>query len=516
MNIATAPNVNTTIGIARPPVTVRRYTTRDLITVIFYYRRSMILAFVVPVLLGFMAAAVTKPAFVAQARLVVLYGGEYFYQPTAGQPGSTVALDRNEIMTSEIEVLKNTDLAKQTLLTVGLDKVYPGTKTDDPQVLQAAVGRFEADLTASSIAQSNILELSFRSHAAAVGTEVLRTLIAGYMADRGKIFQRAPAAVVVAEQDGLLTRLRAAEAALAGFAEQHGIVNLDQQTALLLQRQSGNRQARDDTAQAVSEAEAKLSVLQEQLRAMPPVIQSYADSDRSHATQVLTDSLLRLQVKRRELASRYSNSFPDIQSLDREIQWLQEQIANVPHREGTAVRDTPNPLYQDMQQQAAMLQAQIKGLQAKQGELARDADTIDQRIRSLTGTASAYRDLQRSRDVLDETYRALVRSNEATQASSGADGSRAANIRVVQPPESSNARLNLRIVLPAAGVVLGAVAAVAMMVLLNALRQVFITSRDVNLALDLPVLASVERRSRRWQRRAAAGSLAFRPGVQGA
>jgi capsular polysaccharide biosynthesis protein len=49
----------------------------------------------------------------------------------------------------------------------------------------------------------------------------------------------------------------------------------------------------------------------------------------------------------------------------------------------------------------------------------------------------------------------------------------------------------MRRVLLALGIVVGLVAALAAMALMNALRRVFVTARDVSVALDLPVLATV-------------------------
>jgi capsular polysaccharide biosynthesis protein len=54
----------------------------------------------------------------------------------------------------------------------------------------------------------------------------------------------------------------------------------------------------------------------------------------------------------------------------------------------------------------------------------------------------------------------------------------------------------MRRVLMALGIVVGLVAAVAAMALMNALRRVFVTARDVSVALDLPVLAAVTKGNR--------------------
>jgi uncharacterized protein involved in exopolysaccharide biosynthesis len=242
-------------------------------------------------------------------------------------------------------------------------------------------------------------------------------------------------------------------------------------------------------------------VIEDELRRVPPTIQSYADSDRSQQTQLLTENVARLQAKRRDLASRYNETFPEIESLDRQIQAAQAQIASAPTREGSATRQGANPVYQELQTQAVTLRAQLSGLQARQAQLAVDAAAIDARVRDLNTAATRYRDLLRNRDVLDDSYRAFVKSSEEVQMADSAERGRAANIRVVQPPEATGAPLDIRKLLVAGGVVVGLAAALAVMALLNALRQVFVTPRDVSLALDLPVLAAVTKRGRRSLRR---------------
>jgi uncharacterized protein involved in exopolysaccharide biosynthesis len=492
------------LGSAGPPAFIRSYTLRDFLTMVLYHRRIMLAAFVVPVLLGFAAASMSKPAYVAQARLLVLYGSEYFYHPSAGgQSNYSVALDRDEIIEGELQVLKSTTLAIETLQKLGIDKVYPGMPAGDPMALQRAARRMGSDLSLSSIPQSNILELSYRNTNPEVASEVLRTLIALYLQRREAIFERPPTPNAESDRDAFLGRIHAAEDALSRFAQQHGIADLDQQMNLLLQQQSANSQAVDATAQAIAETSAKLTSIKAQLQKMAPMVQAFADNDRSQRTQALTDDLVKLQVKRTGLATRYDSNYPAIQDLDRQIAAIQAQIASEPSRESALARSSINPIYQDAQGQEIALEAALSGLQAKAASLATAATRLDTQIRDLTQSAIQYRDLKRNRDVLDEAYRAFVRSTEETQMAYEAERSKATNVRVVQPPEAGPAALNMRMVLPAAGIVLGLVAAVAAMLVANAFRQVFITVRDVNLALELPVLVAVKRGRRVPARRGA-------------
>jgi hypothetical protein len=140
------------------------------------------------------------------------------------------------------------------------------------------------------------------------------------------------------------------------------------------------------------------------------------------------------------------------------------------------------------------LSAKLAGLKAKAAQLDETAAAIDGQILELNKSARQYRDLLRERDLLEESYRTLVRSDEEAQISDAAERGRSTNVRVVQPPERPLLSSATRVVLIFAGFVVGLIAALAALAVANALRQVFVIERDVSLALDLPVLASVARR----------------------
>ncbi len=497
MSVAVEQSTNPGIAPARSATDHRPYpirepfTVRDLLTAVFYHRKLMLVALTAPILFGIAAASIARPAFVAQARLLVLYGSEYFYQPVATQAGNGVALDRNEIMQGELQILQSTTLALATLRTVGVSLVYPGIRTDDQQALDRAVLRFSRDLTVSTIPQSSVLELSFRSYDPDVAANVLRAQISGYLERRATIFQRATTTAAQADQAVFRDRLKRAEDALARFAEAHGISNVDQQINLLVQQQSANSQARNDVAQAIGETSASLAAISEQLARLPQTLQTYADSERSQSARVLTESLARLQVKRRDIASRYLEDSPVLQDVDRQIAALQADIAQQPARENAVERRGVNPVYQAAQAQQVTLTTQLAGLRARSTQLAATAAIIDAQISDLNRSARDYRDLLRDRDLLDESYRSLDRSYAAAEIGDTAERSRTANIRVVQPPERPAVGTSLRKILVAGGILVGALAALTALAVANALKQVFVTPRDVTVGLDLPVVLTV-------------------------
>jgi uncharacterized protein involved in exopolysaccharide biosynthesis len=493
MNASYPPAPGPASDFARPTIAFPRFTLRDLLIEIFYHKKIMLLAFIIPVALGLFAASLAKPNYVAQARLLVLYSSEYIYRPLTGQSGGTATLDRNEIMLGELQVVQSQTLAIQTLQKVGLGRVYPGMNVNDPNALPQAALQFEKDLTATSIAQSNVIELGFRSYDPDVAADVLRAVIAVYLERRTAVFARPTSSSVQADQDTFQERLRNAEDAITKFSMEHGIGNFDQQMTLLLTMQSSNRAARDEATQAIGEVTAKLAALQKLSPKVPGTIQLSTETDRSQRLQLLTGELTQLQIKRREMATRYQPGASAFQEVDRNIASIQSQIGEGASRDSGTSHAGRNPVAQDLQAQELSLQGQLAGLKARQTELAATAASINDRVKEFNQSAQEYRDLVRDREVLDATYRSLVRSNEEAQIADAAERSRAANIRVVQPPERPPVGRNLASVLALAGVGVGLVAAIAALAVSNALRQVFISVRDVGVALELPVLVGVPR-----------------------
>jgi uncharacterized protein involved in exopolysaccharide biosynthesis len=200
-----------------------------------------------------------------------------------------------------------------------------------------------------------------------------------------------------------------------------------------------------------------------------------------------------LQIKRREMATRYQPGASVFQEVDRNIASIQSQIGDGGTRDTGVVHAGRNPIAQDLQTQELSLQSQLAGLKARAAELDATAVSIADRLKEFNQSAQEYRDLVRDRDLLDQTYRSLVRSNEDAQIADSAERSRAANIRVVQPPERPPVGRTLATVLALSGVAVGIVAAIAALAVSNALRQVFVSARDVSVTLELPVLVGVAR-----------------------
>jgi uncharacterized protein involved in exopolysaccharide biosynthesis len=466
------------------------FSLRDLVTALFYYKRVTLLAFVIPCILGLLAGLLAHTSYTAQARLLVLYGSDYVFHPGNRDTGNDITLDRNQIIQAELQIMLSPALAAETLQAVGVDTIYPSLH-NDAEGLHLAVARFATDLNVTSVPQSNIIEMSLRNPNREVAVRVLKEMIAHYITYRSGIFDKPGPAGSSSERAQFADRLRKAEEALAQFGSEHGIGNLDEQISLQIHQKADNTNQQSLTAQQVDETAARVLTLHQQLAGLPQTVQMFAESTRSQQSTGLTDSLVKLQTQRRELASKYQDDFPLVRDVDRQIAGVRAQMGQDPSRESNVNRQGRNTIYDDLHREEITLAAQLQGLRAKQTQLVAEAARIQDRTDELSGLSRHYRDLQRTRDVLDQSYRSIARSAEETQLSAAVERAGAANVRVVQPPDAPIAGRNQRPLVMGGGVVLGLLSAIAVFTMLNATRQVFVGVRDVERQLDLPVLLAV-------------------------
>jgi len=480
------------IVVARRFTGAAPYSARDLITAIFYHKRAMVIAFLIPVLLALGVGFRMRPIFIAQARLLVLNGSDYVFHPAPGQGGSDIALDRNQIVQGELQILQSSTLAADVLHQVGLDRIYPTLRGSDEVREGLAESRFAADLTVSVVPLSSVIELGFSNRDRAVATQVLKTLIEQYLQRRKAVFDTTPTDTVNLQRTQFAEQLHRAEVAVTQFGAAHSITNIDEQITLLLQQTSENLTAEQVTDQSIREATAKLVTLREQIQTVPPTVQIFAESNRTRESDAMADNLVALLAKQRDLRSRFNDDFPILANMNQQIEELQRRMAEIPARDASIAREGRNTVYDSLRGQEITLAASLSGLQAKREELSLNAVALQKRLDELSLNSQEYHDLLRSRDVLDQSFRTIERSSVEAQQAAALERLKSPNIRVVQAPEAPAVGRNPQPIVWAGGAVLGIMAAGFVAIVCSAFRRVFVTVHDCETALDLPVLVTVQ------------------------
>ena len=94
----------------------------------------MAAVFSIVALLGIAFSFTFKKKYDAEARISVLIGQEYVYNPTVGEVGQGQTPKQEEIVQSEIEILSSAQVRANALRAIGLDRVY------DPKDLVVSSG----------------------------------------------------------------------------------------------------------------------------------------------------------------------------------------------------------------------------------------------------------------------------------------------------------------------------------------------------------------------------------------
>lgn len=471
---------------SRPGLAV---TIRELATPVFYHWRKALIAFLIPVVLALGAASLAKPIYTAQSRLLILLGDEYVFRRAVGDDatGNPQTFDRAQIVHAEMEILGSRELRVRTLNEIGLSRVYP-TLNNDAQGMNAALEQLDRNLKIENVPQSNTIEVQLRHRDPRVAADFVNLLVRNYIANRREIFQRSDSAAVSDQQRELSDQLASSEAQIAALSNQYAIGDYDQEVQAVQQQQTSLTAQLAAQDQLIANAAGRADRLAAQLRSSPTVIALNTDNVRSQQVNTLTQNLMLLRERQRIAAARYTDDYPLVVELNRQIADLEAQIASAPPSQTDLIRSGPNPVTQQIETQLATARGELAGLRSGRAEVGQALQAARQRLAALVEIGPRYRELVRQRALTETAYRGVAANAEDTRLQNTIAGANVRVIEAAQPP--AKARTG-RLLILAAGLLVGLLAALAVILLSAATTPVMLTPRDVEGRLRTPVLASV-------------------------
>ncbi|ATQ43299.1 GumC family protein [Caulobacter mirabilis] len=471
------------------PASRAGFTARDLLTPAFYYWKPALLVFLIPVILALMLAAIAKPIYTAQSRLLILPGDDYVFRGGVAGNGPSQVFDRAQIVNAEIEILKSRDLQERAIRAVGMQRVYPAFP-DTQRGMDQALERLSKDLRIENVPASNVIELHLRHRDARISADLLNRLVELYIRDRRDVFERSDVKAAREQQADLQMRLSGVEDRIAAFSNEHQLGDYNQELIAVQTQQTALAGQIHSLDQQLSAAGGRAGRLAGEIRSAPREITLNIDSARSQQVESLTTALMALKEQRRVAAARYRDGYPLVAELDRQIAGLEGAIEAAPPQQTALVRRGANPVYQELDTQLATTRGEAAALEAARAKAAQSLGANGERLAQLIRIGPQYRELLRDRALLEGAYQDIARRSEDVRLEGALAGAQA-NVRIIQRAEPPTKGRAGRLILLAAGVVLGGLAALAVIVLSAATQQVMVTPADVEAKLDLPILASV-------------------------
>ena len=284
-------------------------------------------------------------------------------------------------------------------------------------------------------------------------------------------------------------RMNAAQNALASFETQHRIANIDQQTTNTITNMAA-LDAKIGSVQADrQQASAQLASAQRQMAGMSPNITGSTTTSANPVVAQLQQQLTTVDVQLRDARQQYTEQHPEVIALKAQEAQLQKAIAQQQQTVVSGQSEIPNPVYQQLQQQATTYEAQVAADTAQIAELQRQSKAMAPQLAALPAQTAQLADLQRTSKAAEDVYTALQQKYVNAQVASETALS---DVTVTQPALASQATVRPSLILNfLISLVLGLVLGVTGALLLDYLDNSIKDEREVEEELALPQLGAI-------------------------
>ncbi len=497
-----------------------------LLIAAFTYKRRMIVTALAVLGLALAAAAVMRSKYAAHELLLALMGTEYTYRPLAGQPAtSNGALEREEVLRTEIEILESDDLHRALIRRIGLRRLYPdyleppglvasaikfvlglparvtdavtGETRDkaplDP--VELALIEFDASFSAVAVKSGNSIELNFTHGDPALAAEALSTLTALYLDMRKSVFSDQQSALVEMQVSKLRDALATADARLAEFRMAHGASAFQTRRDIVLHAQGDAEKELQDAVSAIGQGEARVAALQVQLAHLPPDIQSGQDTDIDQRLSPLRSSLDALHAKEAELRTSYRADSAPVQAVREQIAAREAELAAKGRdRAPSGFHRARNPLHESVEGDLLRAQADLDAARARHAHAQAALHDLDAQLQTLNEQERQLDQLERQRGIAEDAFRAAAKVLEERRITDDLEARKQASMRVVQPATAPIKAKPTRKLVVLAGFVLALFSAAFAAILSNLARESYLTEGELERDLGVAVLAAVPER----------------------
>ena len=487
-------SVDTGAMISRP-----RLGKVDLLLQLWRAKALMaIIALVVAV--PFVMLALAMPTkYDASAGLLVSLGEEQVYRPRVGSEAAGAIPDQELLNQSELELMRSPIVAERVLSQFSLEEIYPDiaqqraliaaeTPGRDPTIKMNRMG-VEAildDFSVGAAPKSNVIRATFSHENPEHSAAILNALIDRYLEYRSEVYLSSRSTGFGDQRRRFEANLLEAEQDVKNFLLVNNIGDFE---AERLAAQSIYASVTDEVFKVKSRATAvdgQLETLSRQMRQTNPLVDIFVED-------TTEQTLLNLRLEREQALSRYKPDSRVILAIDKQIEQVEAYLAEQTGSVGTR-RTGPNPVYQDMEQRRAGLEAEAKSLANQSAELSRQEGAATARLRKLANLLPEWQELQRRRALYEQNLSSFAAREIESQALTEFARQDTDNIRVVERARVPLQGSSLKLPVLALGILFALFTALVAGLLRATTRQGFSTASSVERTTGIPVIASVRMR----------------------
>jgi uncharacterized protein involved in exopolysaccharide biosynthesis len=476
--------------------------------VLFKRQRLITLCMTVSFALVCMYTFTVTPTFMASSQVLVKIGRENVYVPQGGNYNPILSENSLEQINSEIELLKSRVLAERIINSIGTDRLYPDMGdpvwykriksrvigSENTPIAQLSLGKFDKALTIHGIKNSRVIEVGFQHPDPVLAAEVANRYVAGYLDERVKVHQDPKTLTFFDDQTKFLReKIQKTEEKLRELKSRSELVELSQERSLLLRQRSELEVSMNDTEGRVEETLRRIAQLRQQTSVVPERIPQGEETESNPLLiNTLQGQLVQLELRKKELLSKYTEGNRFVQEVDEQIRGVQKRLSDEEPRRYGRSRYGPNPSFQQIRDDLLRNEVELKALNAKLHSQRDHMERYRKRLDQIASNEIIFNDLQSELDVDRKNYQLYLTKAEESRISNEMDSQKIVSVSVLRPaliplkPIKPNILLNLGL-----GIAFAVFGSLGLAFGLDLFRDHFDRPDEVEAALGTPVLASI-------------------------
>jgi len=475
-------------------VVYKKRSARELLTVLFRYRNRILAVFILSFAAATLFSFLKPPVYEAQSSILVKFGREYLSRPEVGNSQPVATLNQEELLNSEVQILKSPDLIRKVVQTLGVARVYPGLAKTPPKgvtALDAAVSEFNKKLVVEGVRKSGVIQVSYQHKDPEIAAAAVNLLVDQSREKHLQVFGGTQSPFLEKQLAVYRQKLKESEKNMQSFKQENRVYSLDEQRSLLLSQRKELDTEYKNAQNSVGELQRKLASLKGQSRRVADNRALYVQPEKERIIVDAKSKLLTLQLTEQELLRKYRENSRVVGDVRQQIRivkdFLREQEEDVAGKTKTG-----NAVYQDLERDIIRSEADLNAQSARAASLRSQLSQLDGELRSLDLRETDMQNLKRDLAVNEKNYQVYGDKLEEARISDNMNRLKLANISVIQeaptPVEPVQPTRSRKIAL---GALIGLLAGIGVAFLSDSGSQSILSPESAERRLNLKVLAAL-------------------------
>jgi uncharacterized protein involved in exopolysaccharide biosynthesis len=464
----------------------------EIAALAYTMRKRLILAVVIPVIIGVLLKLFLPPLWRASVDLLVKTGHEYLAQGLGEATMTAPTSTKQEDINSEIELLTSRPVIEATINKIGLENIYPDLyedmkdgDTSPGKTMDKAVIAFNGYLDVEPVKLSNTITVTFDYEDKNLAEKYLDEYIGVYTAKHAEAYSSK-------RTESYEKSIKAMLAELDNLEAQRSKIKLDNQIYDIVQQRAALINQRTDIESHIQDAANSRITLQNRVAFLSGARPKLPDSlppaaEMLHARDALTD----LQQSEAQMAVRYGEGNVDLQRTREQIKQLKSQLGGM-KGEMSASSLTPSPLAEQVDQDLVMDRAELAPLDAVIDQNTKAKAEVDAELQRLEQADLALRGVESRIDTVSDNLKTLRGRYDQIRVEDDMDLERITSVAQVNKalaPEKPAQPKGLLYV--GGGLLIGIFTALGMLTYKALTSRTMLTAGSIERRLGLPVLVSI-------------------------